>query len=296
MFDLENISKELTVRAYAKLNLYLDITGKRADGYHLLKSVMQSVSLYDLITFSIPEKPQIILSCNDKDFPLDNRNLIWKACEKFYQSAGLPFMGLKACVQKNIPSMAGMAGGSSDCAAALRGLNILLDAGLDDDELSAIAVRLGADVPFTLSGGTVLCEGIGEKLTRLPDIENIVFAVVKPEVGISTLWAYEMYDQGKGIAAADYGKFEKAVREGSASGIAAGMFNALEQAVSLEEIDAAKRAFLQNGALGAMMTGSGSAVFGIFEDVNSARKCLDNMRGYKFSCLCSPVKRGAEIV
>lgn len=290
-------NKALKIKAYGKLNLFLDITGRRCDGYHLLKTVMQSVSVYDTLAFHLTGGTGIELECSSDGFPLDSRNLIWKAIEAFYIHTGVKPVGkITVEVQKNIPSMAGMAGGSSDCAAALVAMNELYNTGLSLPELCSIGVRLGADVPFTLTGGTVLCEGIGEKLTALPAPPEIYFAAVKPEAGISTPKAYEMYDSLPDKPKKNYAEFEAALKTSDLNGIAKGMFNALEAAADIDEITKARKRLLELGAVNSMMTGSGSAVFGIFSNRSEAERCIDKMSCYSFAKVLTPVNKGWEII
>ena len=288
---------DLTVRAYGKLNLYLDITGRRDDGYHLLRSVMQSVSVYDTLVFQLTEGSGIELVCDAPGFPLDKSNLICKAFDLFMRRTGVSPRGrLVVSVDKRIPSMAGMAGGSADCAAALTALNELYSHPLDSAKLHELAAELGADVPFTMTGGTVLCEGIGEKMTALECVKDIYFAVARPDVSVSTPAAYKAYDALPPFAKKDYPTFSGALRSGNARRIADCMFNALEYAVSEPEIDALKQKMLSGGALGAMMTGSGSAVFGIFENRADAERLTDSLRDYPFKAVLDPVPCGLEIM
>ena len=291
----------ITIKAYGKLNLYLDITGKREDGYHLLRSVMQSVSVFDTLTFELCSGEGIEIICDSQGFPLDSRNLIWKAAELFYNETALAPRGkLRVTVDKNIPSMAGMAGGSADGAAALTALNRLYGDLLDRDKLRILGAKLGADVPFTLFGGTMLCEGIGEKLTELNGVKDIYFAVIRPDINISTPAAYKSYDSRMCSTAAikkkSYPAFQEALMLGEAQQIADGMFNALEAAVDAPEIKEAKEKLLTYGALGAMMTGSGSVVFGVFDSEDAAKSCIEKMHGYPFAAVLEPVDCGLEIL
>lgn len=287
---------KLTVRAYGKLNLYLDIVGTREDGYHLLRSVMQSVSVFDTLTFELTEGEGIKLLCDAPGFPTDRRNLIWKAADRFFEAAGITPRGrLRVTVDKRIPSMAGMAGGSADCSAALSALNELYGRPLTEEGLFSLAARLGADVPFTLSGGTVLCEGIGEKLTKLPTLKDVWFAAVKPEVSISTPEAYRAFDRLEKIERKSYDSFEAALKAGNTAVWADNMFNALEYAVNDPLIASVRKEMTVRGALGAMMTGSGSVVFGVFDSREAAKKCIDNMCGYPFAEVLEPSAVGTEI-
>ncbi|MBR3665590.1 MAG: 4-(cytidine 5'-diphospho)-2-C-methyl-D-erythritol kinase [Ruminococcus sp.] len=287
----------LTVKAYGKLNLYLDVTGKREDGYHLLRSVMQSVSVHDTLSFEISDGEGIELICDAPGFPRDESNLIWKAAELFYKELGTDQNGkLTVTIDKQIPSMAGMAGGSADGAAALKAINALNGYPFSDEMLLGLAAKLGADVPFTMSGGTVLCEGIGEKMKKLDDIGNIYFAVIRPDVSISTPQAYKAYDSRPLMRKKSYAAFSQAMMIGDAQGIADAMFNALEAAVNEPEIRSAKEKLIAGGALGAMMTGSGSAVFGVFDDKTKARLCVDRLDVYPFAQVLEPVRFGIEIM
>ena len=288
---------KLTVKAYGKLNLYLDITGTREDGYHLLRSVMQSVSVYDTLRFEIVPGEGTELICGTEGFPLDSRNLIWKAADLFYKELGISPRGrLVVTVDKQIPSMAGMAGGSANCAATLTALNILYGNPLDSEKLRVLGTELGADVPFTLFGGTMLCEGVGEKLTKLSDVKDICFAVVRPDLCISTPAAYKAYDSCPPIRKKSYAAFSEALALGDPQQISNGMFNALESAVNDPVIAEVKEKLIAGGALGALMTGSGSAVFGVFNNRTDARLCIDRMTGYPFAQVLDPVPCGLEIL
>jgi len=289
---------EITVRAFGKLNLYLDITGKREDGYHLLRSVMQSVSVYDTLRFSIGcGLEDIELICDEPSFPKDKNNLICKACERFYLASGIAPEGLRVYVDKKIPSMAGMAGGSADCGATLIALNTLYGKPLSEKMLFEIGAGLGADVPFTMLGGTVLCEGIGEKLTPYPTLKNVWFAAVRPDIRISTPEAYRSFDICESqIKRKSFPEFEHSLEGEDISGLSDGMFNALEAAVREPLIEQAKSELLQNGALGALMTGSGSVVFGVFASRKEAERCIEKMRSYSFSQVLEPVSAGCEIM
>ena len=288
---------KLTVKACGKLNLYLDITGRREDGYHLLRSVMQSVSVYDTLAFQFASGSGIELVCDTPGFPLDKSNLICKAYDLFMAKTGVSPQGrLIVSVDKRIPSMAGMAGGSADCAAALAALNELYSHPLDSEKLLELGAELGADVPFTMTGGTVLCEGIGEKMTRLDDVKGICFAVLRPEVSISTPAAYKAYDALPPADKKSCADFLAALASCDAGRIAGSMFNALEYAVSEPEIETAREKLISGGALGAMMTGSGSAVFGIFEDRAGAQRLVDSLQEYPFAEVLEPVRSGLEIM
>ncbi|MDE6149695.1 MAG: 4-(cytidine 5'-diphospho)-2-C-methyl-D-erythritol kinase, partial [Ruminococcus sp.] len=189
------MSETIKIKSYAKLNLFLEITGKREDGYHLLKSVMQSVSLFDILEFSSSEGDGIEIVSDIKDIPLNEKNLIWKSIEAFYANVkDIDRKKITVKLTKNIPAMAGMAGGSSNAAAALMAMNEIYYRPFSIYDLCQIGAKIGADVPFCIMGGTVLCEGIGDKMSRLPSLDNCCFVVVKPDVSISTPEAYNKFD------------------------------------------------------------------------------------------------------
>ena len=261
-----------TEKAYAKLNLYLDITGRRADGYHDLKTVMQTIELYDILDFSLSDGTGIGLSCGREDVPCDDSNLVVKGIQAVLSYAYFqPGCRIDVRLTKNIPSQAGLGGGSADCAAAIRAMNTLFHLGMSADEMREAGAMCGADVPFLIEGGTALCEGIGERLTPLSPLEA-VFAVVKPSDAISTPQAYRLFDE-KGVPnSGDYSRFEKALASGDVSGA---LYNAFTETCGLDSVYSAIAKLKKFGALGAEMTGSGSACFGIFPDEESAKKAVE---------------------
>lgn len=293
---MKAMGKRLSARSYAKLNLYLEITGKRQDGYHTLKSVMQSVSLYDVLHFEISEGNEIVLESNAQNIPLDKSNLICKSIEAFYSAAGVQRNKVLVKLEKNIPSMAGMAGGSSDAAAALIAMNELCDNPFNVVELCKIGAKLGADIPFCIMGGTVLCEGIGDVMTRIASIPDCFFVVVKPDVSISTPQAYKAFDNMIINVKPDYTKFSDALNSQNICEISKNMYNSLEIACDLKEINDIKKKLCSLGAVNAMMTGSGSAVFGVFDDEIKAQNALKSFSCYPFSGVYKPVNKGVELI
>lgn len=259
-------------KAPAKINLSLDVMKKRSDGYHDLKMIMQTISLYDEIDI---EKNNIIsIESNKKNIPLDNRNLAWKAAELFFQYTGISG-GCKIYITKNIPDGAGLGGGSSDAATVLIALNEIYNTNLLKKELINIAIKIGADVPFFILKGTCLAEGIGEILTKIENKTNPYVLIYKPEFSISTKWAYENlkfenkphYDVDKiveNLKNKNY-KFDD-------------IFNYLED-VSISkysEISTIKNKMKKLGATGSLMSGSGSSVFGIFDDEIKVKKAFEH--------------------
>lgn len=284
----------LEVKAYAKVNLNLDIVGRREDGYHLVRMVMQSLDIADILTLEKLDKPEIIVllvnpsvgSVGDSPLgkvPLDENNLIYKAARLLFDRyiwKRNEKAGVQITLTKNIPIAAGMAGGSSDAAATFRGINELFELGLMDKELMEMGVTLGADIPYCIMGGTALSEGIGEELTRLPDIPECVFLVVKPRISVSTAEAYDGYDslaESKTghkvrIIHPDVDGQVDALYAGNLKGVTDKFLNVLEYVTAEKHpiIADIEKIMLDFGALNAMMSGSGPTVFGVFEDVEKA--------------------------
>ncbi len=292
----------LEVKAYAKVNLSLDIVGRREDGYHLVRMVMQSLDIADILTLEKLDKPEIIVllvnpsvgSVGDSPLgkvPLDENNLIYKAARLLFDRyiwKRNEKAGVQITLTKNIPIAAGMAGGSSDAAATFRGINELFELGLMDKELMEMGVTLGADIPYCIMGGTALSEGIGEELTRLPDIPECVFLVVKPRISVSTAEAYGGYDslaESKTghkvrIIHPDVDGQVDALYAGNLKGVTDKFLNVLEYVTAEKHpiIADIEKIMLDFGALNAMMSGSGPTVFGVFEDVEkteAAKKELE---------------------
>lgn len=273
-------------KAYAKINLTLDVTGKSADGYHEIKTIMQSVSLCD--TVSVERAEEITVSSNKKVIPTHKRNLAYIACEKFFEATGIKG-GANIHIKKHIPVAAGLAGGSTDAAAVLRALNRLYKAGLAVEELCRIGASFGADIPYCVQGGTAFCEGIGEVITALPKLPKLDIVISIGGEGMSTPVMYAEIDKRKDLPKIDNDGMASAIKAGDINGVAARLGNVFE------EICAEKRPFvrtikalmLENGALGAAMSGSGPSVFGIFPDKTAAESCsklLKSMGYYAFHC------------
>ena len=259
--------EQIFLKACAKLNLFLDITGKRSDGYHLIKSVMQSVDIFDRV--KVAKANSISVKCSESSLDGES-NLAYKAAALFFEQTGIDG-GAEIYIEKRIPMQAGMAGGSADAAAVLRGLNAIYEANLSDEELCAMGTKLGADVPFSLCGGTTLCEGIGEALSPLPELPDCAFVIVKPEIGMSTAESYRIYDEhaAAGFEHGDFSAMSTALESADISAVGKTLYNALECTVP-DSVLKIKSALLGVGALGVLMTGSGTAVFGIFESIEKA--------------------------
>lgn len=285
--------EQICVKACAKLNLFLDITGRRSDGYHLIQSVMQSVDIFDRVTVS--KADSVSVKCSDSS--LDGEcNLAYKAAKLFFETSGISG-GAKIFIEKRIPLQAGMAGGSADAAAVLFALNQIYESGFSEDELCNIGVKLGADVPFSLVGGTMLSEGIGEKLSSVSELGDCFFVIVKPKIGMSTEESYRSYDEHalNGVEHGNLCSVLESPESGNTDALANSLFNALE-ITAPSEVNDIKAALLSSGAQGAIMTGSGTAVFGIFGNIESAVKSK-NLLSEKYDSIyiARPTKYGVSV-
>lgn len=268
--------KRAVSRSYAKINLTLDVLGRRENGYHDIRMIMQTVSLFDLI---ITDKTdgQITVSTNLKYLPNNNKNIAYKAAEAFFARTGIKG-GAKIMIHKNIPVAAGLAGGSGNCAATLTALNMLYGLPLSDGELYEIGASLGADVPYCFKGGTQMAEGIGEILTPLPPMPDAYVLLVKPPVSVSTGAIYEQIDSAPLDIRPDTDTVISAIKNGDVQGVANNLCNVMEAVTAkmYPIIGGIKQKMLMNGALGAVMSGSGPTVFGIFDDFKKAKASADS--------------------
>ena len=265
--------------AYAKINLGLDVLRRREDGYHEVKMIMQTIGLYDTLTFTRKEEPGIELKIDRAGLDTGKGNLICRAAEMLFAEAGIS-PGVEIFLEKRIPIAAGMAGGSTDAAAALLGLNDLLELGYPLERLQALSVKLGADIPYCLMGGTALAEGIGEVLTKLPAPPPCVLTVAKPDIDVSTKFVYENLHADTLAFHPDIDGMEAAIRNGSLSGITERMGNVLETVTVREYpvIDGIKELMKAAGAENGLMSGSGPTVFGIFTEEETARKAAEQIK------------------
>lgn len=288
---------KITAKAYAKINLSLDITGIREDGYHLLSTIMQSVSLHDTLSFEKCEDKGIFITCDEDTIPTDEKNIVYKAAMKLFDLSQKEVSnGVKIHISKKIPHGAGLGGGSADAAAALIALNKLYDLGFSKKELLKIGERVGADVPFCLYGGTILCEGIGEKLTPLIPLINFHAVIIKSAVHSPTDAAYKRFDSMHIHTSFKQDKLLDSIAQGSIKKLSKNMFNVLEFITPREVIDEAKNALLDYGALDSMMTGSGSAVFGLFKRKITAERAYKELKEkFPFVSIAEPVSYGVSI-
>lgn len=269
----------MRLKALAKINLGLDVLGRRENGYHDVRMVMQSIYLYDDVKIERRMRPGIEVRTNLYYLPTDENNIAYKAAAMLMEEFQIE-EGLSITLEKHIPVAAGMAGGSSNAAAVLFGMNRLFGLGLSREELMERGVRLGADVPYCIMRGTVLAEGIGEELTELPAMPKCAVLIAKPPISVSTKMVYEALDSKKIPQHPDIDALIKGLEAGSLPDIAASMGNVLEDVTipMYPVIEDIKQEMKRMGALNAMMSGSGPTVFGLFEDKMQARRAQDSIR------------------
>lgn len=271
--------RAVTVKANAKINLTLDILGKRADGFHDLAMVMQSLALCDDVTVALCAGEEITCRVDGADLAGDGTNLAVKAAKAYCAAAGIAPRGIAIAIQKRIPIAAGMAGGSADAAATLRGMNALFSA-LSEQQLFEVGASVGSDVPFCLLGGTALAEGRGERLTPLKAAPRLPLVVCKPDFPISTPVLFARADSVAIAARPDTPAMLRAIETGNGAAMCAEVANVFEQVLGEgeSEVFAIKEALLAHGALAAQMTGSGPTVFGLFADEKTAQKACDALK------------------
>lgn len=262
----------MKLRALAKINLGLDVVRKREDGYHEVRMIMQTIKMYDRLELTVRETPGIRIKTNLSYIPTDENNLVYKAAKLLMDEFQIK-KGLNIRLEKFIPVAAGMAGGSSDAAATMVGVNRLFRLGLTQEELMKRAVKIGADVPYCIMRGTALAEGIGEMLSPLPPMPDCHILIAKPPVGVSTKFVYGNLRANELEQHPDIDGMIQALEDKSIAGICEKMENVLETVTVPEYpvIDEIKQLMLECGADGALMSGSGPTVFGIFTDKKSAK-------------------------
>lgn len=269
---------KLTRRAYGKINLGLDVIRKRPDGYHDVKMIMQMVTICDELTFEKIVENKIIIKTDKADLPIDDNNLIYIAAKKLLNYIGSK-QGLKITLKKNIPIAAGMAGGSTDAAATLLGINELLRAGIAKEELMKIAVTIGADVPFCIEGGTALSEGIGEKLTPLTPPSDCFLLIAKPDICVSTKYVYENLHADTLAVHPDIDGMAEALSRQDLKGVSSRLGNVLETVTIAQYpiIGNIKKAMLESGAMNSLMSGSGPTVFGLYQTKQLAEAAREKL-------------------
>ena len=278
--------------AYAKVNLTLDVLGKRPDGYHDLETIMQTVSIRDDIEIDIGTGKPWKLVCDKEGIPCDERNLAWKAAKLYCDAMGKDPDGLEIRITKRIPSGAGMGGGSADAAAVLRALNKHYGEPLSIGALAELGAQVGSDVPFCVICGTAMCEGRGERMRRLPDMPDCIIVVCKPEFSVSTPALYKKLDEVAIANRPDNRAMESALYAGDIEKIAHGLCNVFDPVVTADhlELNYIKSIFHQYGAMGYQMTGSGSACFAIVSEFEVAAVICSMLKeNYPEIFICKPV-------
>ena len=269
----------MKIKAYAKINISLDIVEKReSDGYHLLKMIMQNIDLYDEISIE-KQKKDITISCNKSYVPTDSRNLAYKAASLFKETYNIED-GVHIDIVKNIPVSAGLAGGSTDAAAVLKLMNKIFKVNASNEELMELGLKLGADIPYCINGGTALCEGIGEKITALQPFKDKILVLVKPGFGVSTKEVYKSFNLDRVRVHPKTEHLIKAMEQDDLYYVANNMKNLLEN-VTLRKhniLIKIKEEMNRYGAVGSMMSGSGPSVFAFFDDMLKAQRCYEKMK------------------
>lgn len=268
---------KLYMKAMGKINLSLDVVGKRPDGYHDLKMIMQTVELHDDVYISKADSG-ISVMCDHSLVPEGESNIACKAAKALCEYTGIN-MGVHISINKNIPVAAGMAGGSSDAAAVLKGMNQLFSLGLNMDVLKEIGNKLGADVPYCLCGGTMLAEGTGNILTSLAPFNGVNLVLAKPKIEVSTAWVFKNYVNTDVKMRPDTDLLINAIKHGNIKAVGENMANVLESVTikAYPVIEEIKKELTAYGASGSLMSGSGPTVFGIFEDFGNAQKAYLKM-------------------
>ncbi len=265
--------QEIELKARAKINLSLDVVRRRDDGYHEVRMIMQTVDLYDELTIKKREEPGIKITTDVKDIPVNEDNLIYKTANMLMEKYRIQ-QGIDIYLKKVIPVAAGMAGGSTDAAAAFVGINELFELQIPKEELMKMAVKIGADVPYCILGGTALSEGIGEVLTPLPNPPQCYLVIAKPDIYVSTKYVYENLRANELKHHPDIDAMAACIKEKNLKKMAQLMENVLENVTVVEYpiIEEIKNTMKRCGALNALMSGSGPTVFGIFESEENANK------------------------
>lgn len=290
------MKSKATVNAYAKINLLLDINYKRTDGYHDLFMIMQSVGIYDTVSVEKIKGRDISISCNIKDIPLDEKNIAHKAATAFFKANKIRSRGIHIDIIKRIPHAAGLAGGSADGAAVLVALNEIYETNLSENELCAIGAKIGADIPFCITGGTLLAQGIGEVLSKVKPLKRCYIVLAKPDCAVNTKNAYSQFDSYGKTHTPNQLEFLKAVQSRDLKGISEKLENVFEQFIEVENRINIKEIMRNCGALGTCMSGSGPTVFGIFENRENADKASKELKALaKDIFVCMPVNKGCKV-
>ena len=269
----------ITIQAPAKINLFLDVIRKRPDGYHDLKMIMQTINLYDDIHIDKTTHNGIEINCDAMGIPRGENNIAYKAAELMKRQYNIK-QGMTITIKKRIPVSAGLAGGSADAAAVMRGINELFGINIDNFSLAKLGKQAGADVPFCIIGETAIAQGVGEVLTPLELFGEVPVVLVKPQFSVSTAYVFNKFIHCSEINKPDINRLIEALRIRDIKNVGLNLFNALETvtAEKYREIKDIKRILNQNGAIGSLMSGSGPSVFGIFDDNSKAQEAYSILK------------------
>lgn len=288
----------ISLKSRAKINLSIDVIGKREDGYHIVEMIMQTIDLYDDIKLKELEEDNIIIKSECSYIPLNEDNIVYKAAKLIKEKMDIK-KGIEIFIKKNIPVAAGMAGGSSNAAAVLVGLNELWKLGLSKDELRDQGLKLGADVPFCIEGGTALAEGIGEKLTYIKGInKDVNILVCKPDIFVSTKEVYQSLDIKNIEKRPDNKLLIEKLKNDDIVSVSNNMVNVLEEVTSKKysDIKVIEDIIAKNGAMGTMMSGSGPTVFGFFDNEEKAKRArVELLENYSQVYVVTSSEKGVEI-
>ncbi len=270
---------EMTLKALAKINLGLDVIRRREDGYHEVSMIMQTINMYDQLTIKKTKDSGVKIHTNLRYLPVNENNLVYKAAVLLQEEFGIK-EGVEVDLSKRIPVAAGMAGGSTDCAAMLYGMNRMFELGLSAKELMTRGAKLGADVPYCIMRGTALAEGIGEVLTPLPPMVKCAVLIAKPSVSVSTKWVYQNLKLDETTVHPDIKQQIEDIKKKDLAAICRDMGNVLQDVTipSYPVIGELKEKMIEYGAIGSMMSGSGPTVFGLFESMDTAKRAKERLR------------------
>lgn len=287
---------KISVDAYAKINLTLEILNRREDGYHNVDMVMQSISLCDTVWVEKRDDKRITVNCNKFIVDSLENNTAYKAAELFFEASRIINSGVHIEIEKRIPMQAGLAGGSADAAGVLVAMNRLFNVGLTAEQLMKIGEKIGADVPFCVHGGTMHALGTGTRLIEVDNMPKCYILVAKPDVGISTAQAYTKSDEQGFLNRNCSDKIIEAIKNESLIDVSKNLFNRFEQVLDLQEIEQIKNQMISCGAYNSCMSGSGSAVFGIFSSEDEANMCANRLKiAYKDVFVCTTKNIGCKI-
>lgn len=267
------------VKAYAKINLSLDVLSKQNNGLHLIESIIQPISLHDIVT--LEKSSSISCSCNSYDVPSDENNLAFKAAKVFFDYTKING-GISINIDKKIPTQAGLGGGSSDAAVVLKSLNEIYNANLSLNELTYLSSLIGSDVASFIFENTVLVSGFGEKITVLPKFFKLYILIAKPNFSMSTKLAYDLLDSMKIKNRPNTKMLVDALKNNDKETFLSGLVNVFEEIYKNDEVSLIKKTMNNFNCLSCHLTGSGSCIFGIFDNLNQAQKCKDNLSSYNF--------------